>query len=177
MINCMHRSILRQSSVGCGVPGAAYDRRCWSQIVVLNSTAVCDLDPGVASKLANTSTRPLSARVTTLLSDFVLGGHNGDDRIVVRGIGPSLTASGATNALANLTLELRDSNGTLLFSKIDWQDNPAQVVEINTAELAPRNDLEAAIAARLRPGLYTALLAGLNNGTGLGLIEVYDLGL
>ncbi len=28
----------------------------------------------------------------------------------------------------------------------------------------------------LPPGLYTAMLAGLNNGTGVGLVEVYDLG-
>jgi len=26
------------------------------------------------------------------------------------------------------------------------------------------------------PGLYTALLAGLNDGTGIGLVEVYDRG-
>jgi hypothetical protein len=36
--------------------------------------------------------------------------------------------------------------------------------------------MEAGIAATLPPGLYTALLAGLNGGTGIGLVEVYDLG-
>ena len=68
------------------------------------------------------------------------------------------------------------ANGTLLVSDNDWQDNPVQASEINAAGLAPSNDLEAAIAATLPPGLYTALLAGLNNGTGVGLVEVYDLG-
>ena len=80
------------------------------------------------------------------------------------------------NALANPTLELRDSNGALLIANNDWQDNPAQAAEITAAGLAPTNNLEAAIAATLPPGLYTALLAGLNNGTGIGLVEVYDRG-
>ena len=44
------------------------------------------------------------------------------------------------------------------------------------AGLAPTNNLESAICATLPPGQYTALLAGLNNGTGNGVVEVYDLG-
>ena len=51
------------------------------------------------------------------------------DGIVVRGIGPSLTALGVANALANPTLELRDSNGALLNSNNDWQDDPAQAAQ------------------------------------------------
>ena len=78
--------------------------------------------------------------------------------------------------LADPTLELRDTNGTLLVADNDWQDNPAQAALITAAGLAPGNTLEAAIAATLPPGLYTALLAGLNNGTGIALVEVYDLG-
>jgi hypothetical protein len=68
--------------------------------------------------------------------------------------------------LADPTLELRDTNGTLLSANNDWQDNPAQAAEITAAGLAPANNLESAIAATLPPGLCTALLAGRNNGTG-----------
>ena len=78
--------------------------------------------------------------------------------------------------LSDPTLELRDSNGTLLVSNNDWQDNAVQAAEITAAGLAPTNAREAGIAATLPPGLYTALLAGLNNGTGLGVVEIYDLG-
>jgi tRNA A37 threonylcarbamoyltransferase TsaD len=78
--------------------------------------------------------------------------------------------------LANPTLELRDNNGTLILANNDWQDNAAQAAEITAAGLAPSNDLESAIAATLPPGLYTALLAGLNNGTGIGVVEIYDRG-
>ena len=94
----------------------------------------------------------------------------------MRGIGPSLTAAGVPNALADPTLELRDGNGALLVSNNDWQDDPAQAAELTAAGLAPTNPLESGIAATLPPGLYTALLAGLNNGTGVGLVEVYDRG-
>jgi hypothetical protein len=141
---------------------------------------VYDLNQGVDSRLGNISTRAfVSTGDSIVIAGFTLGGNPpqaGADRIVVRGIGPSLTAFGVPNALANPTLELRDSNGTLLISNNDWQDNAAQAAEINAAGLAPTNNLESAIAATLPPGSYTALLAGLNNGTGLGLVEVYDRG-
>jgi hypothetical protein len=44
------------------------------------------------------------------------------------------------------------------------------------AGLAPTNNLESAIAVTLPPALYTALLAGEGNGTGIGVVEVYDRG-
>jgi hypothetical protein len=69
-----------------------------------------------------------------------------------------------------------NSDGTLLVSDNDWQDNPAQAAIVTAAGLAPSNNLESAIAATLPPGAYTALLAGLNGGTGIGLVEVYDRG-
>jgi hypothetical protein len=100
----------------------------------------------------------------------------GDDRIVVRGIGPSLSAFGVPNALQDPTLELRDKDGNLLRSDNDWQDDSAQAAEIMAAGLAPSNTKESAIAATLPPGPYTAILTGLNNGTGVGLVEVYDRG-
>ena len=94
----------------------------------------------------------------------------------MRGIGPSLAAVGVTNGLADPTLELRDSNGGLLVANNDWQDDPTQAAEITAAGLAPTNNLESGIATTLAPGLYTALLAGRNSDTGIGLVEVYDRG-
>jgi hypothetical protein len=111
-----------------------------------------------------------------VIAGFMLNGNGGEDRIVVRGIGPSLTAAGLPDALADPVLELHDTNGTLLSSNNDWEDNPVQAAELSAAGLAPTNNLESAIAVPLPPGLYTALLGGLNNGTGIGLIEVYDRG-
>ncbi len=97
-------------------------------------------------------------------------------RIVIRGIGGSLTAFGVPNALANPTLELRNSSGALLFANDNWQDDPAQAAELTAAGLAPTNTSESGLALTLGPGQYTALLAGVNNTTGVGIIEVYDRG-
>ena len=138
---------------------------------------VYDLSQAVLAKLANISTRAfVSTGANIVIAGFILGGNSGDDRIVVRGIGPSLIAAGVPDALVDPTLELRDSNGALLVANNDWQDDPAQAVELTAAGLAPTNPLESGIAATLPAGLYTALLAGSNHGTGVGLIEVYDRG-
>ena len=90
----------------------------------------------------------------------------------MRGIGPSLTHFGVPDALADPTLELRDNNGALLVGNNNWQDDPAQASELTAAGLAPSHPSESGIAVTLPPGAYTALLAGLNNGTGNGVVEV-----
>jgi hypothetical protein len=141
---------------------------------------VYDLSQAVLAKLANISTRAFVSEADNIvIAGFILGGNPpqaGNDRIVVRGIGPSLTAFGVPNALADPTLVLRNSNGTLVIGNNDWQDDPSQAAELTAAGLAPTNPLESGIAATLPPGSYTALLAGLNNGTGVGLVEIYDRG-
>jgi hypothetical protein len=138
---------------------------------------VYDLNQSVGSKLADISTRAfVSTGDNVVIAGFILGHGDGLDRIVIRGIGPSLSDFGVPNALADPTLELRDPNGTVLLADNDWQDNQAQAAEIIADGLAPTNNLESAIAATLPPGLYTAILAGVNEGTGVGLVEVYDLG-
>jgi len=79
--------------------------------------------------------------------------------------------------LADPTLELHDSNGALIRADDNWQDDPVQAALMSAAGLALTNTLESGIVATLSPGQYTALLAGLDNGTGVGLVEVYDLGM
>jgi hypothetical protein len=138
---------------------------------------IYDLSQGVISKLANISTRAfVSTGDDIVIAGFMLGSQSGPDRVVVRGIGPSLASTGVANALANPKLELRDGNGVLLKANNDWQDDSAQAAEITAAGLAPGNNLESALAATLPPGAYTALLSGVNNSTGTGLVEVYDRG-
>jgi hypothetical protein len=136
---------------------------------------VYDLDQSAPSTLANISTRAsVGTGNNIMIAGFIV--INGEfDRLVLRGIGPSLTDFGVPGALANPTLELRDSNGALLVANNDWQDDAAQAAELTAAGLAPTNNLESGIFATLPPGAYTVLLAGVNNGTGVGLVEVYDL--
>jgi hypothetical protein len=136
---------------------------------------VYDITQGASSKLANLSTRAfVSTGGNIVIAGFTLGSNGGDESIVIRGLGPSLSAFGLSSVLANPSLELRDSNGVLLLANNDWQDNPAQAAELTAAGLAPADAKEAAIAAMLPPDVYTALMAGLNNTTGIGIVEVYD---
>jgi hypothetical protein len=138
---------------------------------------IYDLDQPVPTKLANISTRALvGTNSNILIAGFILGGSGANDRVVLRALGPSLTAFGVPNALANPRLELRDANAALLIANNDWQDNPAQAAELTAAGFAPSNNLEAAAAVTLPPGAYTTLVFGDNNGTGVGLVEVYDRG-
>jgi len=138
---------------------------------------VFDLDQAADSKLGNISTRAfVSTGNDIMIAGFILGNNPGDDNVVLRGLGPSLTAFGVPTVLADPTLELRDNNGALLRANDNWQDDPEQAAIITAAGLALPNSVESGVAATLSPGQYTALLAGLNMGTGNGLVEVYDLG-
>jgi hypothetical protein len=138
---------------------------------------VYDLDSAAASRLGNLSTRAfVRTGNNVVIAGFILGNGTGNDRVVVRGLGPSLSQFGVSNPLQDPKLELRDQNGTLLRSNNDWADDPAQAAEITAAGLAPTSAKESAIAATLPPGLYTAILAGTNATTGVGIVEVYDRG-
>ena len=109
-----------------------------------------------------------------LIGGFITEG-NSPMKLVVRGIGPSLPLSGL---LADPFLELHSGTDTIA-SNDNWKDNIAggsQEVAIENTGLAPANDIESAILAVLDPGAYTAILRGTNNGTGVGLVEVYNLG-
>ena len=137
---------------------------------------VYDLDQA-AGRLGNISTRASIGTGTDIaIAGFILGNNTGSDRVVIRGIGPSLASSGVANPLPDPMLELRDSNGSLLIANNNWQDDSAQAAELINAGLAPTSNLESGLSATLPPGLYTALLFGANNGTGVGLVEVYDRG-
>ncbi len=132
-----------------------------------------------SSKLGNLSTRALVGTGNDIvIAGLVLSDGSGTDQIVVRGIGPSLAPAffPAGSVLADPTLELRDENGSLVFANNDWQDNPSQAAQLTAAGLAPSNNAEAAIAITLPPGFYTALLSGLNDGAGIGVVEIYDRG-
>jgi hypothetical protein len=137
---------------------------------------VYDLNRGAESRLANLSTRAVvDTGDNIVIAGFMLGGGGGNERIAVRGIGPSLTPLGVPNALADPTLQLRDGNGVIVATNNNWQDNAAQAAELTAAGLAPTNPLESGMVLTLLPGSYTALLSGVNNGTGIGLVEIYDL--
>jgi hypothetical protein len=142
----------------------------------VGTVEVYDLDQSSDSTLTNISSRALvETGNNVVIAGFTLGGPNGRPQIIIRGLGPSLAAFGIANPLANPTLELRDANAALLAANDNWKDDPFQSSQVTAAGLQPQNDLESAIAAALPPGAFTAIVAGKNGGTGVGLVEVYNL--
>jgi hypothetical protein len=93
--------------------------------------------------------------------------------VIIRGLGPSLEDAGVADALQDPTVDLYDADGSVVASNDDWKDS--QQAEIEAADLAPTNDREAAIAADLLPGSYTAIERGKDNTSGVGLVEIYKL--
>ncbi|MGH8093972.1 MAG: choice-of-anchor Q domain-containing protein [Chthoniobacterales bacterium] len=136
---------------------------------------VYDLDQAADSQLANISTRGLvQTDNNVMIGGFIVGGGGGGGAtVLVRAIGPSLTGQGVTGALADPTLDLYDVNGTVIASNDNWKDT--QEAEIIATGIPPTGDLESAIEDFLLPGNYTAIVRGVNNATGVALVEVYNL--
>lgn len=136
-----------------------------------------DLDQAANSQLANISTRGfVDTGDNVMIGGFILGGGGGSSTVIVRGIGPSLANATppVTDALADPTLDLHDSNGTIIASNDDWMNGPDKQTIIDDG-LAPTNVKESALLATLAPGAYTAILSGVGNTTGVGLVEAYNL--
>ncbi|MEY2519011.1 MAG: hypothetical protein QOF24_770 [Verrucomicrobiota bacterium] len=135
---------------------------------------VYDLNPTADSLPANLSTRGfVGTAANVMIGGFILGQGNAADKVVVRALGPSLEQFAISNPLSDPTLELHDGNGALLASNNDWKDTDRSAVE--ATGLAPSNDLESAIVKMLPAGNYTAIVAGRDGRTGVGLVEVYNL--
>ena len=135
---------------------------------------VYDVDSGPGSTLLNISTRGrVDVDPNALIGGFILGGTE-SKRILVRAIGPSLAAAGVPSPLADPRLELRDANAALLDSNDDWGLSPNQA-EIQASGLAPTNPKESAVVRILSAAPYTAIVRGVNNTTGVGSVEVYQL--
>lgn len=128
------------------------------------------------AQLANISTRlSVESGDNVLIGGFIITG-NEPKKLIVRGMGPSLAAAGLANALVDPELELFNGMGSAIAFNNNWPEN-ANAQQIVESTLAPGNGAEAAILVSLDPGLYTAILRGVNQTTGVGLIELYDLGL
>jgi hypothetical protein len=129
--------------------------------------------------LASSRAGNISTRGEVLLNDevmiggFIVGG-SAPKTVIVRAIGPSLVNSGLSGALSDPFLELHDGQGTVISSNDDWGQG-ADAALIQSEGLAPSDPKESALQATLTPGPFTAVVRGVNNATGLALVEVYDL--
>jgi len=137
---------------------------------------VYDLNFSADSRLANISTRGIVLTGNNvMIAGFTLGNSGNPTNLAVRARGPSLS-NFFGNVLADPTLELRDANGALIKANDNWQDDPVSAALLTANGLALSDPKESGIfASLLAPGQYTAIIAGKNNGTGIALVEIYDL--
>ncbi len=128
--------------------------------------------PATASKLLNISTRlNVLTDDNALIGGFIINGA-APKQVIVRAIGPTLGTLRVPDFLADPTLELHLPDGSVVTND-NWKDT--QENEIEATGFAPADDLESAILATLEPGAYTAIVRGAKGGTGVGLVEAYDL--
>ena len=143
---------------------------------------VYELSPETNSILGNISARGfVQTGDNVMIGGFMVQGTE-PKRVIIRAIGPELTQYGVPDALANPTLELHDGTGALIASNNNWATTiiggiitSNQVHEIQASGYVPGDPLESAIIADLPAGNYTAVIRGVNNTTGVALVEVYNL--
>ncbi len=137
----------------------------------IQSPNVASAEIQVAAQLLNLSTRlVVQPGDNALIGGFIIRGTE-QKNVIVRGIGPSLNVNGK---LDDPVIQLFNSSNVNIASNDDWKFNQQQ---IEATGLQPSNDKESAIVATLDPGAYTVVMRGKNNGSGIGVVDMFDIGL
>jgi hypothetical protein len=126
------------------------------------------------SDLANVSTRARAGTGNDVLIGGMIIQGGAPKRVIVRAVGPSLEDVGVAGSLADPTLELYDGSGQSIGFNDDWKTG-GQRAEIEQTGVPPGNERESALVMTLPAGNYTAVVRGANGGTGVALVEAYDL--
>jgi hypothetical protein len=140
------------------------------QVLVTDSRAV-------GTRLTSISTR---AGVETgdgvTIGGFIIEGSV-PKTVVINARGPSMfgtsPSTGVANPLANPKLALVAPDGTVMQND-NWEDAP-NAATIRALGMNPPHPLESSILATLAPGGYTAIVSGVQDSTGIGLVEIFEL--
>jgi hypothetical protein len=139
-----------------------------------------DADPAAAStaRLNNIATRGfVGTGANIMIAGFVVSGE-GAKTILVRAIGPTLAAFGLTGLLADPQLAIYRGTESILAND-DWSTGPAATATASVATQVgafalPSGSKDAAFVVTLPAGAYTVQVSGVNNTTGLALVEIYE---
>jgi len=131
-----------------------------------------DLSQPPTATVANMSGRSLVANGQVVFGAVTVAGR-ASQTVLFRAIGPDLISQGIPFALRNPTLEVYDSNGTLIAFNDNWKSN--QQAQIQATGLAPGDDRDAAALLNLQPGFYTAVVRGAGGTIGIAQAEAYAL--
>ena len=126
-----------------------------------------------SSRLINISTRgQVQTGNNVMIGGLIISGST-PKTVLIRAVGPNLANYGVPGVLANPKLDLY-SGQTVIASNDDW-GSAANATAIQATGLAPVSSLEAAILTTLNPGAYTAIVSGANGGTGVGIVEAFEV--
>jgi hypothetical protein len=167
------------SATTAGKTGSAAENDSLGLVTLFGTTAVPAPSPS-PTPAPNTLFLNDSTRLRTgggdnvMIGGFIIGGSV-QKKVVVRGIGPSITINGTPvpGTLQDPVIELHKSDGSILAANDNWKDT--QQAEIQNSGLAPIDDRESAISISLDPGSYTVILSGKDGAGGIGLVEAYDI--
>ncbi|HEY4990081.1 MAG TPA: hypothetical protein VII09_09755, partial [Opitutaceae bacterium] len=140
---------------------------------------VYEVDTSDSSLLVNISTRAeVGTGANVLIAGFVVHGTQ-PATVLVRAVGPSLSAFGVTGVLAQPILTLFDSTGTSFAGNTGWGTNAdtARIVSVSSevgAFALPSGSADSALVLTLAPGTYSAEVTGVGGSTGIALVEVYQ---
>lgn len=126
-----------------------------------------------SSRLANISTRALVRGGDEVMIGGVIIGGTEPKTIVVTGRGPSLAAFGVPNTLDDPWLQLVDHLGVEVDSNDNWEEHPNQANV--PAGIRPTASQDAAIALTVDPGAYTAIVRGVGDAQGVGIVEIFEV--
>src|SRR5688572_1259909 len=135
------------------------------------SANVASVPIKVAAQILNLSTRlRVQPGDNALIGGLIISGAE-QKKVILRGIGPSLNIPGK---LADPVIQLFNSAGVNIAGNDDWKTDQA---EVEASGVAPTDDRESALVRTLDPGAYTVVMRGKNDSSGIGVIEMYDIGL
>lgn len=136
-----------------------------------------EVHPNDTDALANVSNRGMTGvGEKTVITGFIITG--GEPRtVVLRALGPSLSASGVQQPAADPKISVFAQSSTRDFAtNDDWRSHGrSEELQREYPSLAPTNDKEAALLVTLMPGRYTMHGSNVDGTEGVLLLEAYDV--
>jgi uncharacterized protein (DUF1800 family) len=139
---------------------------------------------GATGPLINLSSRGEVTSATPLTGGFVVSGGTGSRTLLIRASGPALAAMGLANPLADPNLTVLNAAGVAVAANDNWGTPVAGGASASALSAAATQagafaladgSLDAAVLGTFAPGTYTVQVAGANGGSGVALLEIYDV--
>jgi hypothetical protein len=135
-----------------------------------------DLAAETSPRLVNLSARHfVGTDADVLIAGFVVAGA-GSKRVLVRAVGPTLSAFGVAGALADPQLEVMDTSGRVLGGNDTWsRELESTFTQVGAFPLLGGSRDAAALVTLPAGAAYTVKVSGVNGSVGEALIEIYEV--